>query len=35
MATGMEVLFGYLHLTEQQDRMEELFLAAYPTVEPI
>ena len=28
-ATGMEVLFGYLHLTEQHDRINELFDAAY------
>ena len=28
-ATGMEVLFGYLHLTEQQDRANELFRFAY------
>lgn len=31
-ATGMEVLFGYLHLTQQQERIEELFRLAYPTV---
>lgn len=29
-ATGMEVLFGYLHLSEQQTRIRELFAAAYP-----
>ena len=29
-ATGMEVLFGYLHLTGQNDRIEELFSLAYP-----
>lgn len=28
-ATGMEALFGYLHLTEQNERAEELFYAAY------
>ena len=28
-ATGMEVLFGYLHLTGQTDRIEELFSLAY------
>ncbi|MBO5249065.1 MAG: Mini-ribonuclease 3 [Clostridia bacterium] len=31
-ATGMEALFGYLHLTQQQERIEELFRLAYPTV---
>ncbi len=30
MATGMEVLFGYLHLSRQTDRIAELFEAAYP-----
>ena len=29
-ATGMEVLFGYLHLTAQTDRINELFALAYP-----
>ena len=29
-ATGMEVLFGYLHLTGQSERIEELFSLAYP-----
>jgi len=29
-ATGMEVLFGYLHLTAQNARIEELFSLAYP-----
>lgn len=29
-ATGMEVLFAYLDLTGQQERMEELFRLAYP-----
>lgn len=28
-ATGMETLFGYLHLTSQTDRIEELFRRAY------
>ena len=30
-ATGMEVLFGYLHVTGQNDRIEELFALAYPS----
>ena len=30
MATGMEVLFGYLHLSRQGERIAELFEAAYP-----
>ena len=29
-ATGMEVLFGYLQLTGQSERIEELFSLAYP-----
>ena len=29
-ATGMEVLFGHLHLTGQTRRLEELFLLAFP-----
>ena len=29
-ATGMEVLFGYLHLSGQADRIKELFSLAYP-----
>ena len=29
-ATGMEVLFGYLHLTGQKERISELFRMAYP-----
>ena len=29
-ATGMEVLFGYLHATGQAQRAKELFEAAYP-----
>lgn len=33
MATGMEVLFGYLHLAEQPERIKELFCAAYPSLE--
>ena len=32
-ATGMEVLFGYLHLTGQNDRIAELFSLAYPQSE--
>lgn len=28
-ATGMEVLFGYLHLTAQTERINELFARAY------
>ena len=28
-ATGMEVLFGYLHLQGKSDRISELFSAAY------
>lgn len=28
-ATGMEVLFGYLHLTEQKERINTLFRLAY------
>lgn len=28
-ATGMEVLFGYLHLLGRFDRIDELFFAAY------
>ena len=28
-ATGMETLFGYLHLTGQKTRLEQLFRAAY------
>jgi ribonuclease-3 family protein len=31
-ATGMETLFGYLHLTGQIDRIDELFRLAYPQV---
>lgn len=30
-ATGMEVLFGYLHLSGQQGRIDCLFKAAYAT----
>ena len=29
IATGMEVLFGYLHYVERQDRIDELFEIAY------
>ena len=32
-ATGMEVLFGYLHLTGQRERIDELFDAAYGSEE--
>ena len=28
-ATGMETLFGYLHLSEQHERIDELFRLAY------
>ena len=28
-ATGMEVLFGYLHVTEKPERIKELFCLAY------
>ena len=28
-ATGMETLFGYLHLTNQQERIRQLFHIAY------
>ena len=28
-ATGMEVLFGYLHLCERYERIDELFTAAF------
>ena len=29
-ATGMEALFGYLHLLGRTDRIDELFALAYP-----
>ncbi len=32
-ATGMEALFGYLHMMNEQDRIKELFDAAYPQEE--
>ena len=32
LATGFEALFGYLYLTEQWERANELFLAAYEDV---
>ena len=32
MATGMEALFGYLHLAGRQERIDELFDAAYPKI---
>ncbi len=31
-ATGMEALFGYLHLAGRKDRISELFAAAYPQI---
>lgn len=33
-ATGMEVLFGYLHLSGQGERIDELFRLAYPEEDP-
>lgn len=30
MATGMETLFGYLHVMGRQDRIDALFALAYP-----
>ena len=30
-ATGMEVLFGYLHLSGREERIRQLFCLAYPT----
>ena len=30
-ATGMEVLLGYLHVTGQEERIQEMFALAYPT----
>ncbi len=32
-ATGMEVLFGYLHVTGKKERIAELFAIAYPNAE--
>ena len=32
-ATGMEVLFGYLHVTGKRERIAELFAIAYPKTE--
>ena len=32
-ATGMEVLFGYLHVTGQKERIDTLFALAYPAEE--
>ena len=32
-ATGMEVLFGYLHLCERYERIDELFTAAFEITE--
>ena len=34
-ATGMEVLFAFLYLTEQTERMETLFALAYPQPEKV
>ena len=31
-ATGLETLFGYLYLSGQNDRMRELFCAAFPEI---
>ena len=33
IATGMEVLFGYLHLLGRQERIDELFSIAYSAPE--
>ena len=33
MATGLEVLFGYLYVTGRQERIDELFLLAYAPME--
>lgn len=33
-ATGMEVLFGYLHLTGQAERIDRLFRVGYGLTEP-
>lgn len=30
MATGMEVLFGYLYITGRKERLDALFASAYP-----
>ena len=30
-ATGLEALFGYLHLAGKNDRIDELFKVAYPS----
>ena len=32
MATGMEALFGYLHLSGKKERINELFALAYPEI---
>ena len=34
-ATGMEALFGYLHLKGESDRVRELFALAYPEDEAL
>lgn len=33
-STGFEALFGYLYLSNEQKRVEELFCAAYDGIEP-
>lgn len=33
MATGMEVLFGYLHMLGRNERIDDLFSLAYPAPE--
>ena len=33
IATGMEVLFGYLHMLGRNERIDELFSLAYPAPE--
>lgn len=35
MATGLEVLFGYLYVTGCQERIDELFLLAYEPMEQV
>ena len=34
-ATGMEALFGYLHIKGEQQRLKELFELAYPRKENV
>lgn len=31
-ATGLEAVFGYLHLTRNEERIKELFYLAYPDI---